>query len=125
MEYTLRQVADVTLMRLQGRIDHKTVKDFENGIKPLLDECVAGHDKRILLDLGGVDFITSSGLRVLMIAAKTCGKHRGEIVIAALQPTIEEIFKISRFDLVLKIFPTVEAALEEMSPTAAILYRTA
>jgi anti-anti-sigma factor len=123
MEYTLRQVADVTLIRLQGRIDHKTAKGFEDELKPLLDGCVAGQNRRILLDLGGVDLMTSAGLRVLMIAAKTCGKHGGEIVVAALRPTVEEIFKISRFDLILKIFPTVEAALEKMSPDASGLYR--
>jgi anti-sigma B factor antagonist/stage II sporulation protein AA (anti-sigma F factor antagonist) len=125
MEYALRQVADVTLIRVQGRIDHKKAKDFENELKPLLDDCAAGQERRILLDMSGVDFMTSAGLRVLMIAAKTCGKNKGEIVVAALQPTVEEIFKISRFDLVLKIFPTVEAALDKLSPTAADLYRTA
>jgi anti-anti-sigma factor len=124
-EYTLRQLADVTLIRLQGRIDHNKAKDFESELKPILDSCAAGQERRIPLDMSGVDFMTSAGLRVLMVAAKTCGKHKGEIVVAALQPTVLEIFKISRFDLILKIFPAVEAALDKMSPTAADLYRTA
>jgi anti-anti-sigma factor len=123
MEHTLRQLADVTLIRLRGRIDQSTARDLENELRPLLDECVAGQYRRILLDLDGVDFMTSAGLRVLMIAAKTCDQQKGEVVLAALQPRIEEIFKISRFDLILKIFPTIEAALDKMSPAAAGLYR--
>jgi len=122
MEFSSQQFADVTLIQVEGRIDHKTAKDFENALKPYLDACVAGEYQKILVDLGGVDFMTSAGLRVLMIVSKTCDKQRGEIVVAALQPIIEEIFKITRFDLVLKTFPTVKSALEALSPTAAAVY---
>ena len=125
MEFTSQQVADVTLIQIEGRIDHRTAKDFENALKPHLNQCLAGEYKRILMDLGGVDFMTSAGLRVLMIAAKTCDKQKGEIAVAALQPGIKEIFKISRFDLVLKIFPTVESALENLSPDAAAHFKDA
>ena len=122
MEFSSQQFADVAFIHVEGRIDHKTAKGFENALKPYLDACVAGEYQKILVDLGGVDFMTSAGLRVLMIVAKTCDKQGGEIVVAALQPIVEEIFKISRFDLVLKIFPTVKSALEAISPTAAALY---
>ena len=122
MEFSSQQFADVMLIKVEGRIDHKTAKDFENALKPYLDACVAGEYQKILVDLGGVDFMTSAGLRVLMIVSKTCDKQRGEIVVAALQPIVEEIFKITRFDLVLKTFPTVKSALEALSPTAAAAY---
>ena len=122
MEITSRQISDVTLLRVQGRIDHRTATDFENALKPHLNQCLAGEYKKILVDLGGVDFMTSAGLRVLMIAAKTCDKQRGNVAVAALQPGIREIFKISRFDLVLKIFPTAESALKNLSPDAAAQY---
>lgn len=125
MEISLRQIADVTLIRIQGRIDHKTAADFGDALKPHLTQCVEGHFKKFLLDLGEVDFMTSAGLRVLMIAAKTCDKKKGEIAVAALKPGIREIFKISRFDLLLKIFPTVESALESLSPDAAAQYKDA
>ena len=122
MEITSKQIADVTLIQVQGRIDHKTAKDFENALKPHLDQCLAGEYKKILMDLGGVDFMTSAGLRVLMIAAKTCDRQKWNIAVAALQPGIREIFKISRFDLVLNIFPTVKSALENLAPDAAAQY---
>ena len=123
MEFTSQQIADITLIRVQGRIDHKTAKDFENALKPHVDQCIAGEYKKILIDLDGVDFMTSAGLRVLMITAKTCDKEKGQIAVAALQPGIKEIFKISRFDLVLKIFPTVRSGLENLSPDAAAHYK--
>lgn len=122
MEFTSRKIFDVTLIKVQGRIDHNTSKDFENALKPHLDQCITGEQKKIIIDLNEVDFITSAGLRVLMIAAKTCYKQKGEIVVAALQPRIQEIFKISRFDLVLKSFPTVKSAFENLAPEAVADY---
>ncbi len=119
MEIASRQIADVTLIQVKGRIDHKTATDFENALRPYLNRCLAGERKKLLMDFEGVDFMTSAGLRVLMIAARTCEKEKGEIAVAALQPGIKEIFKISRFDLVLKIFPTVESALENLLFDAA------
>ena len=119
MEYATTQIQNVTLIHIKGRIDHKTARDFESALKPHLDKCMLGETKKILVDLGGVDFMTSAGLRVLMNGAKACGRHKGEIAVAALKPTLQEVFRISRFDLLLKIFPSVPSALEHMSPAAA------
>ena len=123
MEASSQQIADVTMIRIEGRIDHKTAKDFEDELKPHLDECGKGTNKKILIDMGGVDFMTSAGLRVLMVAVKTCDRRDDVISVASLQPMIKEIFKISRFDSVLSVFPTVESALETISLTAATVYK--
>ena len=123
MEFTSQKILDVTLVEIQGRIDHGTAKDFENALNPHLDQCIQGEQKTIIIDLSGVDLITSAGLRVLMIAAKSCDKHKAEIAVAALQPGLQEIFKISRFDLVLRIFPTVKSAFENLSPGAIENYK--
>ena len=124
MEFTSQKILDVALVRIQGRVDHSTAKDFQNALKPHLDLCIQGEQVKIIIDLEGVGFMTSAGLRVLMIAAKTCDKHKAEIAVAALQPGIQEIFKISRFDLVLSVFPTVSAAIEKLSPEAMAEYNT-
>ena len=114
---------DVTVVNIQGRVDHSTAKDFQEALKPHLDQSSQGEQKKIIIDLDGVDFMTSAGLRVLMIAAKTCDKHKADIAVAALQPGIQEIFKISRFDLILSVFPTVLSAIENLSPEAIEDYK--
>jgi len=124
MEFASQKILDVTLVKIQERVDHSTAKDFQNALKPHLDQCIRGEQKKIIIDLGGVDLMTSAGLRVLMIAAKTCDKHKAEIAVAALQPGVQEIFKISRFDLILKVFPTVSSAIEKLSPEAIEEYKT-
>ncbi len=122
MEFSAQQIADVTLIRVTGRINHKTVKDFENALTPFLETDGPASDTKIIMDFEGLDFLTSAGLRMLMIAAKTCSKQGRDIAVAALQPIVQEIFTISRFDLVLKVFPTVPDALEVLSPGARTEY---
>lgn len=121
MECRARDIADVLLVQAKGRIDHLTAKAFEEALLPMLDgETVEG--KKAVLDLSGVPYMSSAGLRVLMLAAKQCRKQNSDIVIAALQPLLQEVFRISRFDTVFKVFKSVPEALAELSPTAAPKY---
>jgi anti-anti-sigma factor len=121
MECKTQNIANVVLFQVEGRIDHTTAKAFESALSPHLAGCT-GEEKKLLLDCGGLVYISSAGLRVLMIAGKQCRKQNGKMVVAALQPMIQEIFQISRFDKVFEVFPTVRAALENISPAAAAAY---
>ena len=121
MELRTQEIANVIWMRVEGRVDHTTAKDFENGLLPQLEGCT-GETKKVLLDFSGVTYMSSAGLRVLMLAAKQCQKQKGEIVIAALQPMLREVFRISRFDTIFKVFETARAALDTISPAAASAY---
>lgn len=121
MECRAQELANVILVQVTGRIDHTTAKAFENVLLPLLDGC-SGEDKKALLDLNGVGYMSSAGLRVLILAAKQCQKQNGEIVIAKLQPLVQEVFRIGRLDTVFKVFKTVGEALEAISPAAALAY---
>jgi len=70
----------------------------------------------LILDFSGVDYISSVGLRVLMVAAKQIREQGGAIVVAALQPVVREIFEISRFNLVFQCFGSVRDAIVKVSP---------
>jgi anti-anti-sigma factor len=121
MECHVQNLADIVLIEVEGRIDHGTAPAFGSALLPQVEKC-AEDSKKLLLDFGKVTYISSAGLRVLMIAAKGCRKQGAKVFLAALQPTIQEIFKIGRFDLVLETYPTVRAALAAISPAAAALY---
>ena len=118
MEITSRASADVVVVAPAGRIDHATAGDFERAVLPLLDPS-AGSRAGLVFDFERVVYISSVGLRVLMIAGKAMRARRARIAVAALQPIVEQILTISRFDTVVEIFPTLGAALEAISPGAA------
>jgi len=117
-----RTLADVVLVVPTGRLDYLAAGDFERSLMPLLDPA-AGSRAGIVLDLRGIDYISSVGLRVLMIATRAMRGRGARMAVAALQPAVEEIFAISRFNGVVEIFPTVDEALTAVSPAAAALHR--
>jgi anti-sigma B factor antagonist/stage II sporulation protein AA (anti-sigma F factor antagonist) len=117
VQFSSRQFADMTVAAPVGRIDHAAAGQLEAAMAPLLAQSGIGKTG-IVLDFAGVDYISSVGLRVLMIAAKQMRTHGVRIAIAALQPVVAEIFTISRFDSVLQVFPSVRGALEQLSAPA-------
>jgi anti-sigma B factor antagonist/stage II sporulation protein AA (anti-sigma F factor antagonist) len=116
-----RQFADAVVVAPVGRIDHVTAAQFEQALMPLLPQSESDKGS-LILDFAGVDYISSVGLRVLMIAAKQARAHGTRIAVAALQPVVAEIFAISRFDSVLELFPSVRSALEKFSAPALAAY---
>jgi anti-anti-sigma factor len=122
MDLSVRTYANVVVvLSAAGRIDHNSATEFEAELKPYLDDCV-GDQGQIVLDLSGVDYMSSVGLRVLMIAAKQARKQQGKVVICGLGPTLREIFEISRFDQVFTLYDDVRTSLEMLSPEALGIY---
>ena len=121
MEFSSRQLADVIVAVPVGRIDQTGAAALEQALSPLLAPPTTGKGA-VVLDFSGVDYISSVGLRVLMIASKEMRGHGGRIVLAAPQPVVAEILAISRFDRVLEVAPSVRRALEWLSGPALTAY---
>src|SRR5215831_12579651 len=117
MELSTKRFADAVVLAPAGRIDHGRSEDFKSALRPFLERCAAGQDK-LVLDLSGLDYISSAGLRVLMLARKQVKAQGGTFVVAALTSVVKEIFEISKFTIVFEIFPTVRDALARISPAA-------
>lgn len=110
MNLTESRVASVRIAAVAGRVDHAGADEFRQKLWPVLVHCGEGADS-VVLDLSGLDYISSAGLRVLMLAAREVKPRNGRIVVAALQPVVREIFEISRFNLLFQVYPDPAAAL--------------
>ena len=121
MECKIHTFANVVLIEVEGRIDHGTAPAFGSAMLPHVEGC-SGEEKKLLIDLCKVNYMSSAGLRVLMIAAKGCRKQDGKMALAGLQPTVQEVFKIGRFDMVFEVFASARDALAAISPAAAAVY---
>ena len=122
MEIKNKTYKDVLVLSPEGRIDHANSEDFRNGLGPFIDRCKTGGEWMVL-DLAGVDYISSAGLRCFMLAEKQAKAQGGTIVVAAMQPVVKEIFEISRFTLVFETFATVHDAIAKLSPAALGAYQ--
>jgi anti-sigma B factor antagonist len=124
MELVSRRFADTVVLFPEGRIDHATAEQFKAALVPHLDTCAAGRD-RVVIDMTGVEYISSVGLRVVMLASKQAKAQGCTLAVCGLQPVVREIFAISRFDLVLQVFPTLHETLAALSAEALAAFGAA
>lgn len=117
MKISDRRIGNAVVLEVTGRIDNDTSETFRLLLSPFLRECTREGDC-LVLDLAGVDYISSVGLRVLMLAAKQVRKQGGTVVVANLHSVVREIFEISRFNLVFQCFSSVREALAAAAPRA-------
>ncbi len=110
MEITKRKEKDVAIVAVSGRIDAITAPDFEKS----LDELITAGDRVILIDLSALGYISSAGLRSILSSAKKLKVLSGEILFTGLQGPVEEVFQISGFKSIFKIFPSEAEALGSM-----------
>jgi anti-sigma B factor antagonist len=120
MKLSRRQYADTLVLSVAGRLDHDSCETFGAELQPFLDDASVG--RLIVLDLAGLEYVSSAGLRLIMLAGKQVSSQGGKIAIAAMRPLVAEIFHISRFSLLFEIHPGVREALVAASPQAAAAF---
>jgi anti-sigma B factor antagonist len=124
MQIIQERYGNTLVIGLSGRIDNSSNDGLKSGLDEHIASCRSGGD-RLILDFAKVEYISSVGLRVLMLAAKRIREQGGMIVVAALQPVVREIFEISRFNLVFQCFGSVRDALNKVSPGDLSAYDSA
>ena len=120
MQCPTHAYADVLVATANGRIDFAGAQVLEGALAPAL--APDGPVRGIVIDLAGVDYISSVGLRVLMVAAKAMRARKASIAVASLQPVVAEIFEISRFHHVVDVRGSVRDAIAAVSPEALGAY---
>ncbi len=115
MEVSSGNLGSTRVLSVQGRLDHSHAKDFELALAPHLVACNAA-GTALVLDFSDVVYISSVGLRVLLLAAKQVKAQQGRIAIAALTPIVTEVFQVSHFNLVLSVYSDVAAAAAGLGP---------
>ena len=108
MEIAHERDGEVVVVRLSGRLDSSTAKPAEDG----LAAAIAGIDEpRVVIDLTGLGYISSAGLRVLLLTDKRIKSAGGRLALCGLGASVREVFSISGFDTVLSLQPGRSAAI--------------
>ncbi len=95
---------------LSGRLDSATSSDFERSLQGLFQ---AAGDK-VMMDFSALDYISSAGLRVVLMAAKRAKQGQGHLVLYGLQTHVKEVFEISGFLKILEVANDRAAALASL-----------
>jgi serine/threonine-protein kinase RsbW len=97
---------DVVVMALHGRVDAITSPKISAQVR----EHIAAGARYLLIDLSEVNFLSSSGLRALLLIRKDLMTQGGELRLCALQPQVHEVFSITGFTQVFAIHTTQDEA---------------
>lgn len=108
MNIKSEKIQDFTVLRIEGRIDTIRSSALEEEVNRLFE----GGERNLIFNCKKMNYISSSGLRVFLVAQKKAISLDGKLFICNLQPGIQEIFRISGFSNLFKIFDTEEKALE-------------
>ena len=116
MHCPTRVYADVVVAAADGRIDFGGAQELEDAMASAI--AAESGTRGLVVDMSRVDYISSVGLRSLMVAAKALRARKAVIAVAALKPVVAEIFEISRFHHVVDVRHTVREAIAAISPQA-------
>ncbi len=108
MDLKTEKITNFSMIHISGRIDSTNYAEFEK----LIDLLFNSGESNIILNCKGLKYISSSGLRVFLIAQKKATAMNGKLRLCELQPSVSEIFIISGFSTIFDIFDTVEEALQ-------------
>ena len=95
----------LTLSVQAERIDSAVAIQFKDAIRASIDE----RSSRVLLDLGKVQFVDSSGLGAIVASMKFLAPERS-LELAALTPDVDKVFRLTRMDTIFRIHSNVENA---------------
>ena len=107
LEMTNRSVDDVTVIQLEGKMNTATSSNADAHLSQL----IANGSNKLLLNMGGVDYISSSGLRVILANGKKISTSGGKLAFCNLNPSVGEVFRISGFNSIFPVFDTEQEAL--------------
>jgi anti-anti-sigma factor len=100
----------VICLKIDGRLDAESATEAETTVKGILKEGT----QRLLFDLSRMDYISSAGLRVILMAVKELRNKKGKVVLCGLTPYVKEIFDVSNFSSIIPITDSVETGLLQM-----------
>jgi anti-anti-sigma factor len=95
------------ILRVSGRIDFESALDFEQQINSMIQQ----DGDCFIIELAEVELLSSAGLRVLLSTAKRVSHRDAALGLAAPSQVVRQVFEISHFNLLFKIFPSVAEAI--------------
>jgi anti-anti-sigma factor len=97
----------VAMIKPAGRIDSGNASEFEALVSAKLDEGV----QKLVFDFGDLDFISSAGLRVVLVAGKRMRESKGKLAFAGLRDNVHDVFAMSGFLKLFQAHKTLDDAL--------------
>ena len=97
----------VSVMKVRGRIDSETAPELDDALTKLLQD----KHNQIVLNLQGVDYMSSAGLRAIVKAYQSAKKSGGNLFLASVSEPVEVILRTVGMMQMLQMYPTEQEAM--------------
>lgn len=108
MEISTRQAYDVLVVDMKGRLDSRSSGYTYDELVKITN----GDHKQVLVNLSELEFITSAGLRSLLVAAKLLQNARGSLKLCNANETVKQVLETAGFDSLLHLYATEAEAIK-------------
>jgi anti-sigma B factor antagonist len=109
MQLTTTSSEGVTVIKIEGSLDTQTSSEAQEELDRLVDDGA----RKLLIDFAELAYISSAGLRVLLATAKKLHTDQGEMRMCNMNDVVSEVFEVSGFSTIFKVFPTDSEAMAE------------
>lgn len=99
---------DINIYQLKGRLDSNT----SHGLEEKLFQAISDGSKRIIVDFKDLNYISSDGIRVILICTKAIKRKEGQIVLCCMRDYVKEVFEIAGLGSLLPVVATMKEALK-------------
>ena len=99
MAVTIERQGNTIIAQVSGRVDGTNAAEFQDDLIPATD----GTNQSVVLDIGGLSYISSAGLRVILLIARTLRSKDATLVVCSPTDSIREIFEISGFSQIIPL----------------------
>lgn len=111
MELAQERDAGTNVISPAGRVDGSNSAEFHEALMTALSD----DDQRVILDMGGTDYISSAGLRVLLLIAQHLSANSTPFAVCSLATSVDEVFRISGFNQIITVFGTLDEAKAQLA----------
>ncbi len=107
MNVESRREGTSLVLKADGRVDGTNASEFQDAMKAEIDEA----DRVVVLDLEDLTYISSAGLRVVLLIAKDLQRQGAKMAACSLSDPVREVFVISGFDKIIPIHDSQDSAI--------------
>ncbi len=107
MELETERQGDTLIAKTDGRVDGANAREFQSALEAAIDD----NESTVILDMERLSYISSAGLRVILLTAKSLQGRNAKFAVCSLSESIQEVFEISGFDKIISIHPSQAEAL--------------
>ncbi len=110
MSISTERANGALIAKAEGRVDGANAREFQDDLEAVIGPA----DKLVLLDLENLSYISSAGLRVILLVARTLQKQKATLAVCSLSSSIREVFEISGFDKIIPVHDSREDAMAKL-----------